>query len=52
LSFLKDTHNDTDQIVKSLLNSYEELGGKINRFISYVEKEWKTRNPQPVTRNS
>ena len=25
LSFLKDTHNDTDQIVKSLLNSYEEL---------------------------
>lgn len=43
LSFLKDTHNDTDQIVKSLLNSYEELGGKINRFIIYVEKEWKTR---------
>ena len=52
LSFLKDTHNDTDQIVKSLLNSYEELGGKINRFISYVEKEWKTRNTKLVTRNS
>src|SRR4030042_3983635 len=51
LSFLKDTHNDTDQIVKSLLNSYEELGGKINRFISYVEKEWKTRNTKLVTRN-
>jgi len=44
LSFLRDTHNDTASKVKSLLDSYEELGGKINRFISYVEKEWKTRN--------
>lgn len=55
LSFLKDTHNDTDQIVKSLLNSYEELGGKINRFISYVEKEWNSKwvsNTKSVTRNS
>ena len=45
LSFLRDTHNDTASKVKPLLDSYEELGGKINRFIQYVEKEWKTRNP-------
>ena len=44
LSFLRDTHNDTASKVKPLLDSYEELGGKINRFIQYVEKEWKTRN--------
>jgi len=54
LSFLKDTHNDTGHIVNSLLNSYEELGGKINRFINYVEKEWNSRwvsNTNPATRN-
>ena len=43
LGFLKDTHNDTASIVKPLLDSYEELGGKINRFINYVEKEWNSR---------
>ena len=51
LSFIKDIHNDTASIVKPLLDSYEELGGKINRFIQYVEKEWKTRNTKPVSRN-
>lgn len=44
LSFLRDTHNYTASKAKPLLDSYEELGGKINRFIQYVEKEWKTRN--------
>ena len=43
LGFLKDTHNDTAPIVKPLLDSYEELGGKINRFINYVEREWNSR---------
>jgi len=43
LGFLKDTHNGTVSIVKPLLDSYEELGGKINRFIVYVEKEWNSR---------
>ena len=51
LSFLRDTHNDTAPKVKPLLDSYEELGGKTNRFIQYVEKEWKTRNTKPVSRN-
>ncbi len=53
LSFLRDTHNDIASKVKSLLNSYEELGAKINRFINYVEKEWNSKwvsNTKPVTR--
>ena len=43
LGFLKDLYNDTTLIVKPLLDSYEELGGKINRFITYVENEWNSR---------
>jgi len=43
LRFLRDTHNDNESKVKILIDSYEELGGKINRFIQYVEKEWNSR---------
>ena len=43
LSFLRDTHKTDESTVKELINSYEELGGKINRFIQYVEKEWNAR---------
>ena len=43
LGFLKDLHNDTSPVVKPLLDSYEELGAKINRFIGYVENEWNSR---------
>jgi len=54
LNFLRDTHNDYVSKVKSLIDSYEELGAKINRFINYVEKEWNSKwvsNTKPVTRN-
>lgn len=36
-----------DKEVSTLIASYDELGGKINKFIQYVEKQWKTpaRNP-------
>ena len=51
LNFLKDTHNDNVSKVKPLIDSYEELGAKINRFIQYVEKEWNTRNLKRVTCN-
>jgi four helix bundle protein len=43
LRFLRDTHNDNESKVKIPIDSYEELGGKINRFIQYVEKEWNSR---------
>ena len=41
LNFLRDTHPEISEKCKELIDSYEELGGKINRFIQYVEKEWK-----------
>ena len=54
LNFLRDTQNDYISKVKPLIDSYEELGAKINRFINYVEKEWNSKwvsNTKPVTRN-
>jgi four helix bundle protein len=39
LSFIKDTHQVAE--VKDFIDSYNQLGGKINKFIQYVEKEWK-----------
>lgn len=54
LNFIKDTHNGYISKVKPLIDSYEELGPKINRFINYVEKEWNSKwisNTKPETRN-
>src|SRR5574337_695660 len=48
LSFLKDTHEDIDENVIVLVEAYNDLGGKINKFIQYVDKQW---NTQLVTRN-
>ena len=39
LNFLKDSHKDNGEEIQILLISYEELGGKINRIIQYVERE-------------
>jgi len=41
LNFIKDTHVLEDEEVQSLLDAYDELGRKINRYIKYVENEWK-----------
>jgi four helix bundle protein len=43
LNFLRDTHNTEESTIQSMIDSYEEVGGKINRFIQYVEKEWNSR---------
>ena len=63
LNFIRDTHEDIDlQVVQELIQAYDALGAKINRFIIYVEDSWRekpvtrnsqpaTRNPQPATRN-
>jgi four helix bundle protein len=46
LNFIKDTHKEKADEVSELITSYEELGKKINRFITYVQTSWKsTRNP-------
>ena len=41
LNFIKDTHGFNGEEMESLLDEYDELGGKINRFIKYVDNEWK-----------
>lgn len=50
LNLLKDTHKLKSEELESLVSSYDELGKKINRFISYVDREW-NRSPQLETRN-
>jgi four helix bundle protein len=41
LRFLKDTHKNLEDEFKALLEDYDQLGAKISRFITFVEKEWK-----------
>ena len=41
LNFINDTHEIDKEEMNYLLDAYNELGGKINRFIQYVEREWK-----------
>jgi four helix bundle protein len=42
LNFIKGTHQEKIENVSDLISSYEELGGKINRFIIYVQNNWKS----------
>ena len=41
LNFINDTHEIDKEEMNHLLDAYNELGGKIHRFIQYVEREWK-----------
>lgn len=41
LNFIKDTHEHNEREIKFFLDTYNQLGSKINRFIQYVESEWK-----------
>jgi four helix bundle protein len=41
LNFIKDTHKVDNKEINIFLEKYDELGRKINKFIQYVEKEWK-----------
>ena len=41
LNFLKDTHENYIKEIVILLEKYDELGAKINKYIQYVEKEWR-----------
>jgi len=41
LNFLKDTHGNFIKEIMILLEKYDELGAKINKYIQYVEREWK-----------
>ena len=41
LKFIKDIHEFVAKEINVFLDAYNELGGKINKFIRYVEKNWK-----------
>ncbi len=41
INFLNDTHELDKNEVMFLLESYEKLSKKINKFVKYVEEEWK-----------
>ncbi len=41
LNFIKETHNLFESEIQLLLDAYNDLGAKINRFIQYVTKDWK-----------
>jgi four helix bundle protein len=41
LNLLKDTHENLIKDIEFFLVKYDELGAKINKYIQYVEKEWK-----------
>jgi four helix bundle protein len=42
LQFIKDTHADIDsEEIQDLSKAYDALGAKINKFIQYVEEEWR-----------
>jgi four helix bundle protein len=41
LNFIKDTHDLDEEEMSFFLASYDELGGKINKFLQYVEQEWR-----------
>ncbi len=41
LNFIKDTHAKVKSEVTELLHHCDSLGRKINKFIRYVETDWK-----------
>jgi four helix bundle protein len=42
LQFIKDTHDDiVSEEKRDLSKEYDALGAKINKFIQYVEEEWR-----------
>ena len=41
LNFINDIHKQDLEGFDYLINNYNGLGGKINRFIKYVESKWK-----------
>jgi four helix bundle protein len=43
LNFIKDTHGFIEKEIESFIDSYEELGRRISRFINFIEKEWNVK---------
>lgn len=47
---IKSLYPELEKEVSTLIEEYDNLGGKINKFIQYVIKEWKNppRNPNTL----
>jgi four helix bundle protein len=41
LNFIKDTHTIETQGINSFIEDYDKLSRQINKFINYVENNWK-----------
>jgi four helix bundle protein len=41
LNFINDAHKMDKDEIQLFIEKYDELGSKINKFIQYVEQEWK-----------
>jgi len=41
LNFINDTHEIEEEEINYFLKKYDELGRKRNKYIQYVENEWK-----------
>ncbi len=50
LKFIRDTHEEAHESAANLIEAYDDLGGKINKFIQYVEKQWNSK-PEKASRN-
>ncbi|UCE52711.1 MAG: four helix bundle protein [Desulfobacterales bacterium] len=42
LNFINDTHKLNKEEINYYFEKYDELGRKINKYIQYVESEWKS----------
>ena len=53
LKLINEMHKIDGNEIDSLINAYEDLGRKINKFIRYVETEWnKNSTCDSLTRNT
>lgn len=41
LNIIKDTHHVFEKEIQIFIDAYNDLGAKLNKFIQYVEKDWK-----------
>jgi len=41
LKFISAIHEHVEKETEEFIDAYDQLGKQINKFISYVEKEWK-----------
>lgn len=41
LNFIRDTNELDGETIQGFIDGYNNVGAKINKFIQYVEKQWK-----------